>query len=58
MLLSQQEVAHFVGASREAVSVALKELVEVDMIRTGFRTVSIRYDILAAIQQKATGYSL
>ncbi|MEK3789750.1 MULTISPECIES: Crp/Fnr family transcriptional regulator [Paenibacillus] len=58
MPLSHQEIAHFVGASREAVSVALKELVEVDMIRTEFRTVSIRYDILAAIHENATDYSL
>ncbi|MNW62331.1 cAMP receptor protein [compost metagenome] len=50
MLISHQEIAHLVGASREAVSVALKELAEAGMIRTGFRTVAICRSILASMQ--------
>jgi CRP/FNR family transcriptional regulator len=48
MPLSHLEIAHLVGASREAVSLALKELAEMGVIRTGFRTVAIRRDKLAA----------
>ena len=51
MLLSHQEIAHLVGASREAVSVALKELAEAGMIRTGFRTVAICRTTLASAQK-------
>lgn len=50
MQLSHQEIAHLVGASREAVSVALKELAETGIIRTGFRTIAVRRDIAAAKQ--------
>ncbi|MFC4600776.1 Crp/Fnr family transcriptional regulator [Cohnella hongkongensis] len=48
MLISHQEMAYMVGASREAVSMALKELAESGMIRTGFRTVAISRTILAS----------
>lgn len=47
MNLSHQEISSLVGASREAVSVALKELAENGAIRTGFRTVAVRHDLLA-----------
>lgn len=50
MLISHQEIAHLVGASREAVSVALKELSETGIIRTGFRTVAVCRTILASAQ--------
>lgn len=51
MLISHQEIAHLVGASREAVSVALKELTEAGMIRTGFRTVAICRTTLVSAQK-------
>lgn len=46
MSISHQEIAHLIGMSREAVSVALKELADAGMIRTGFRTVAMRRDML------------
>lgn len=46
--LSHEELAHMVGASRAAVTAGLRELVEEGAIRTGFRTVSIRLNKLAA----------
>lgn len=39
--LSHQEIANLIGASREAVTVALQELVKEEMIKTGFRTIHI-----------------
>ncbi|MEK3745379.1 Crp/Fnr family transcriptional regulator [Brevibacillus sp. FSL K6-0770] len=58
MPLSHQEIAHLVGASREAVSVALKELAEAGMLRTRFRTVTVHRDILRAAQKLAQDDSL
>ncbi|MFD0714392.1 Crp/Fnr family transcriptional regulator [Paenibacillus sp. GCM10027626] len=46
--LSQQELAHLVGATREAVAVALQELAEAKVIKTGFRTVYIHREALNA----------
>jgi len=46
IILSHQEIAHMIGASREAVSTAMKELAKAGVIRTGFRTVAVRRDIL------------
>ncbi|MFI8711484.1 Crp/Fnr family transcriptional regulator [Brevibacillus brevis] len=42
--LSHQELAHFVGASREAVTVALRALAREELIQTGFKTISIHRD--------------
>ncbi|WP_422657740.1 Crp/Fnr family transcriptional regulator [Paenibacillus sp. EC2-1] len=39
--LSHQDIAHMIGASREAVTVALQELVKGGLIKTGFRTIYI-----------------
>ncbi|MFD2115817.1 Crp/Fnr family transcriptional regulator [Paenibacillus yanchengensis] len=50
MLISHQEIAHLVGASREAVSMALKELAENGLIRTGFRTISVYHSLLTSAQ--------
>ncbi|MFD6390766.1 Crp/Fnr family transcriptional regulator [Nocardia sp. NPDC060259] len=48
--LSQDELAHAAGASREAVSKALKRLRELDAVRTGRRRVELlRPDLLADI---------
>ncbi|MHA7965425.1 Crp/Fnr family transcriptional regulator [Paenibacillus sp. CAU 1782] len=46
MAISHQEIAHLIGVTREAVSVALKELGEAGTIRSGFRTVAMRSDML------------
>ncbi|OMC78842.1 cAMP-binding protein [Paenibacillus odorifer] len=42
--LSHQEIANLIGASREAVTVALQELVKAEVIQTGFRTIYIQRD--------------
>ncbi|OMD41833.1 Crp/Fnr family transcriptional regulator [Paenibacillus odorifer] len=42
--LSHQEIANLIGASREAVTVALQELVKAEVIQTGFRTVYVHRD--------------
>ncbi|WP_313638015.1 Crp/Fnr family transcriptional regulator [Paenibacillus sp.] len=42
--LSHQEIANLIGASREAVTVALQELVKAEVIQTGFRTILIHRD--------------
>ncbi|WP_028546262.1 Crp/Fnr family transcriptional regulator [Paenibacillus taiwanensis] len=39
--ITHQEIAHLVGASREAVSATLRELSEQEMIKTGFKSISI-----------------
>lgn len=39
--LSHQEIANLVGATREAVTVVLQELVKEDVIKTGFKTIYI-----------------
>ena len=44
--LSHQEIAHLVGATREAVTHALQELVDEKTIKTGFRTIYIHRDKL------------
>ncbi|MFF2885495.1 Crp/Fnr family transcriptional regulator [Paenibacillus sp. NPDC057967] len=46
MPLSHAEIAQLVGASREAVSVALKELADSGMLQVGFRSIAIHRDIL------------
>ncbi|MNO77064.1 Global nitrogen regulator [compost metagenome] len=46
--LSHQEIANLIGASREAVTVALQELVKAEMIQTGFRTIHIHRDKVLA----------
>ncbi|KAA1180586.1 Crp/Fnr family transcriptional regulator [Paenibacillus sp. B2(2019)] len=42
--LSHQEIANLIGASREAVTVALQELVKAEVLQTGFRTIRIHHD--------------
>lgn len=42
--LSHQELAHFVGASREAVTVALRALAREELIQTGYKSISIHRD--------------
>lgn len=42
--LSHQEIANLIGASREAVTVALQELVKAEVLQTGFRTILIHHD--------------
>lgn len=42
--LSHQEIANLIGASREAVTVALQELVKAEVIQTGFRSIHIHRD--------------
>ncbi|WP_141504867.1 Crp/Fnr family transcriptional regulator [Paenibacillus luteus] len=49
--LTHQEIAHFAGATREAVTVALQELVKEEAIKTGFKTVWIHRDKLFDIQR-------
>ncbi|BFH63022.1 Crp/Fnr family transcriptional regulator [Paenibacillus azoreducens] len=44
--LSHQEIAHLVGASREAVTLALQELAEAKAIKTDFRTIYIHCEQL------------
>lgn len=44
--LSHQEIANLVGATREAVTVALHELVKEGVIKTGFKTISIHREKL------------
>lgn len=44
--LSHQEIANLVGATREAVTVALHELVKEGVIKTGFKTISIHREML------------
>ncbi|MDO3679576.1 Crp/Fnr family transcriptional regulator [Paenibacillus ehimensis] len=39
--LSHQEIANFVGATREAVTAALQDLVKEQVIKTGFKTIYI-----------------
>lgn len=39
--LSHQEIANLVGATREAVTVVLQELVKEEVIKTGFKTIYI-----------------
>ncbi|HIW32217.1 MAG TPA: Crp/Fnr family transcriptional regulator [Candidatus Paenibacillus intestinavium] len=46
--LSHQEIANLIGVSREAVTMALQELVKEGLIKTGFKTIHIdREKILA-----------
>ncbi len=47
--LSHQELANLVGASREAVTLGLQELVEAGAIRTGFRTIHVNREKLSAL---------
>ncbi|MEK5255188.1 Crp/Fnr family transcriptional regulator [Paenibacillus sp. FSL F4-0125] len=42
--LSHQEIANLIGSSREAVTVALQELVKAEVIQTGFRTIYVHRD--------------
>lgn len=44
--LSHQEIANLIGASREAVTVALQELVKEGLIKTGFKTIYINREKL------------
>lgn len=44
--LSHQEIAHLVGATREAVTAALQELVKEKVIKTGFKTIYIHREKL------------
>lgn len=44
--LSHQEIANLVGATREAVTVALQELVKEKVIKTGFKTIYIQREKL------------
>jgi len=44
--LSHQEIANLVGATREAVTVALQELVKEEVIKTGFKTIYIHREKL------------
>lgn len=44
--LSHQEIAHLVGATREAVTVVLQELVKEEVIKTGFKTIYIHREKL------------
>jgi CRP/FNR family transcriptional regulator len=47
--LSHQEIANLVGATREAVTVALQELVKEKVIQTGFKTIYLHRDQLAKL---------
>jgi CRP-like cAMP-binding protein len=42
--LTHQELANMIGATRESVTVVLKELVKEDMIRTGRMSIHVRLD--------------
>ncbi|WP_314586741.1 Crp/Fnr family transcriptional regulator [Paenibacillus terrigena] len=44
--LSHQEIANLVGATREAVTIALQELVKENLIQTGFKTIYLHRDQL------------
>ncbi|MGW8956427.1 Crp/Fnr family transcriptional regulator [Paenibacillus sp. NPDC055715] len=44
--LSHQEIAHLVGATREAVTATLQELVKEKVIKTGFKTIYIHREKL------------
>ncbi len=44
--LSHQEIANLVGATREAVTVVLQELVKEEVIKTGFKTIYIHREKL------------
>jgi CRP-like cAMP-binding protein len=44
--LSHQEIANLVGATREAVTIALQELVKEGFIKTGFKTIYIHREKL------------
>ncbi|MFC4767482.1 Crp/Fnr family transcriptional regulator [Effusibacillus consociatus] len=44
LVLSHQELANMIGASRESVTVVLNELVKQDLIRTGRMSIQIRLD--------------
>lgn len=44
--LSHQEIANLVGATREAVTTALQELVKEKVIKTGFKTIYIHREKL------------
>ncbi|RJX39541.1 Crp/Fnr family transcriptional regulator [Paenibacillus pinisoli] len=46
MPLSHAEIAHLVGASREAVSIALKELADSGVLQVGFRSIALHRDVL------------
>ncbi|MNZ87610.1 Global nitrogen regulator [compost metagenome] len=46
--LSHQEIANLVGATREAVTVALQELVKEEIIKTGYKTIFINREKLLA----------
>ncbi|WP_238192203.1 Crp/Fnr family transcriptional regulator [Paenibacillus sp. L3-i20] len=46
--LSHQEIASLIGASREAVTVALQELVKEGVIHTGFKTIHINREKILA----------
>ncbi|KAF6576964.1 MULTISPECIES: Crp/Fnr family transcriptional regulator [Paenibacillus] len=47
--LSHQEIANLVGATREAVTAALQELVKEKVIKTGFKTVYIHREKLVKL---------
>jgi CRP-like cAMP-binding protein len=44
MALTHQEVANMIGATRESVTVALKELVKGNIIRTGRKVIMIHLE--------------
>ena len=44
--LSHQEIANLVGATREAITVVLQELVKEEVIKTGFKTIYIHREKL------------
>jgi CRP/FNR family transcriptional regulator len=47
--LSHQEIANLVGATREAVTAALQELVKEKVIKTGFKTIYIHREKLVKL---------
>ncbi|CAH8771053.1 Crp/Fnr family transcriptional regulator [Paenibacillus dendritiformis] len=49
--ISQQEIAHLVGASREAVTASLQELAAAGVIKTGFKTIFIHREKLRERQR-------
>lgn len=53
MPLSHQDIANLVGATREAVTVGLRELAEQKVIKTGFKTIYIHREKLSAIQRES-----
>jgi len=44
--ISHQEIANLVGATREAVTVALQELVKEKVIKTGYKTIYMHKEVL------------